>query len=158
MLPHPTFPVTAKTRHLLRWAWYAAIVVVIVASVLPSDSRPMRALDALSISDKFEHLAAYAVLSFLPAIHERRRFLIAASIGAVALGVALEYVQLFSGWRDFEVGDMVADAAGVSLGLIAGLSLRSREMWRAVLQAIPDRSRGQDRTSDHPSAAAGKAQ
>ena len=63
MLPHPTFPVTAKTRQLLRWAWYAAIVVVIVTSVLPSDSRPTRALDALSISDKFEHLAAYAVAS-----------------------------------------------------------------------------------------------
>jgi VanZ family protein len=95
-------------------------LTVIVGSVLPSDSGAMKALDKLEISDKIEHVGAYFVLAFLPAIHERRRFVIAAAIGAVALGIALEYVQLYSGWRDFEVADMVADAAGVCLGAAIG--------------------------------------
>ena len=104
--------------------WLFAIFVVIVGSILPSDSRAMRALDSLQISDKIEHLAAYAGLAFLPALHERRRFVIAAAIGSVALGVALEYVQLYSGWRNFEVADMVADGVGVCVGLVTGVATR----------------------------------
>jgi hypothetical protein len=49
------------------------------------------------MNDKIEHLTAYAFLAFLPRIHERWRF-IAAAMGAVVLGVALEFGQLYSGW------------------------------------------------------------
>jgi VanZ family protein len=105
---------------------------VIVASLLPANSLPMRALDSLKISDKIEHAAAYAFLAFLPAIHERRGFIIAAAIGAAVLGVALEYGQLYSGWRDFEVGDMVADALGVCFGLAVGIPMRSTALMRSV--------------------------
>jgi VanZ family protein len=114
-----------KAKGILRLVWLLAILTVIVGSVLPSDSRPMQALDSLHISDKIEHIAAYAALTFLPALHERRRFVIAAAIGAVALGVALEYVQLYSGWRNFEVADMIADAIGACSGLVAGVGARS---------------------------------
>jgi VanZ family protein len=75
-------------------------------------------------------LCAYAILAFLPAIHERKGFVVAAAVGAVALGVALEYGQLFSGWRDFEVGDMIADAVGVAVGLAVGVQMRSPESFR----------------------------
>src|ERR1700738_856266 len=97
---------------VLRVLWLLAILVVVVGSLLPADSGPIKALDPLPLSDKIDHFAAYAALAFLPAIHEKRRFFLAAAIGAVALGVALEYAQLYSGWRDFEVGDMIADAVG----------------------------------------------
>ena len=109
------------------------IFIVVVASLLPSDSLPMRALDRLHINDKLEHFAAYAVLAFLPAVHERKWFIVAAAVGAVALGIALEFGQLFSGWRDFEVGDMIADAVGVCFGLASGIPLRSTETARTVL-------------------------
>jgi VanZ family protein len=116
--------------------WLLAILVVVVGSLLPSDSGPIKALDALPISDKIDHFAAYAALALLPALHEKRRFLIAAAIGAVALGVALEYAQLYSGVRDFEVGDMIADAVGAGFGLLVGVLLRSTAILRAV---FPDR-------------------
>ncbi len=34
----------------------------------------------------------------------------------VALGIALEYVQGWTGWREFSYADMTADAVGVGLG------------------------------------------
>jgi VanZ family protein len=68
----------------------------------------------------------YAVLAFLPAIHERRRVVIGIAIGAILLGVGLEFLQLMTGWRDFEVADMFADAIGVCLGLALGAAVRAR--------------------------------
>jgi VanZ family protein len=91
----------------------------------------MRALAELHISDKLEHVGAYALLAFLPAIHERRRFIVAAAIGTVLLGIALEFGQLFTGWRHFEGGDMVADAVGVCFGVAAGIPIRSSGMIRS---------------------------
>jgi VanZ family protein len=95
----------------------------------------MRALAELHLSDKLEHVGAYAVLAFLPAIHERRRFIIAAAIGTVLLGIGLEFGQLFTGWRDFEVGDMVADAGGVCFGVVASIPIRSSGMIRSFRSA-----------------------
>lgn len=122
-----------QTRKFLRILWYAAIVVVVIASLLPSNSPAMRALGRLHISDKIEHFIAYTVLSFLPTIHERKRFILGAAIGAAVLGVLLEYGQLWSGWRDFEYGDMLADSVGVCFGVAAGIPLRATEVARSVL-------------------------
>ena len=47
------------------------------------------------------------------------------AVGLVVLGIALEFIQAHVG-RDFEVLDMVADAAGVSLGWAAALLIRLR--------------------------------
>jgi VanZ family protein len=115
----------AKAKQILRTLWVLAILTVIIGSVLPSDSSPIQALDRLQISDKFEHVAAYLVLALLPALHEKRRFVLLSAVGAIALGVGLEYVQLYSGWRDFEFADAIADAIGVCVGLGAGIVVRS---------------------------------
>jgi VanZ family protein len=125
--------VAAKSlKTAARSLWLAAIVVVTIGSLIPATSFPMRALDQLNISDKLEHVVAYMVLGILPAVHERRRFVIAAGIGAVVFGIALEFGQLLSGWRDFEVGDMVADAVGVCIGLTAGTLIRLNRRVRAL--------------------------
>ena len=113
------------TTKVLRAAWVLAILAVIVGSLLPSDSAPIRTLDELPFSDKFDHMAMYAVLAFLPALHEDRKAVWWIALGAVGLGIALEFVQLYVG-RDFEIGDMIADAAGATLGLVVGLPLRKR--------------------------------
>ena len=84
----------------------------------------MQALDKLEISDKAEHVLAYLVLAALPTLHERGRIVIAAALGAVALGIGLEYVQRYLGWRDFEVADMVADGIGVCVGVVVGMIAR----------------------------------
>jgi len=79
---------------------------------------------ALHINDKVEHVVAYLSLAFLPALHERRRRLAYIAPGLVALGVLLEFGQLWSPGRTFEIGDMLADAAGVIAGMSIGLWVR----------------------------------
>jgi VanZ family protein len=112
-------------KRILRALWVAAIAIVTVGSLLPGDSAPMQALSQLPVSDKVDHAIAYAILAWLPAIHERRKVIVGAALGALVMGVGLEYAQLYSGWRDFEVGDMVADAVGAGCGFFAALPMRS---------------------------------
>ncbi len=109
---------------ILRIAWLICLVAVIVGSLLPAESAPMRALDKLAINDKVQHLLAYALLAFLPAIHERRRTVALLIFLAPTLGVFLEYGQLYSPGRSFDVRDMLANAAGVGIGAAIGLALR----------------------------------
>ena len=40
------------------------------------------------------------------------------AIGFIVLGISLEFVQRWTGFRSFEVGDMVASATGVGAGWI----------------------------------------
>jgi len=67
--------------------------------------------------DKIGHSLAYATLMFwwaqLLVGTPERRWLAAALVG---LGIALEYVQGWTGWRTFDYFDMLADAVGVALG------------------------------------------
>jgi VanZ family protein len=111
---------------VLRAAWIVWIAVVIIASLLPSDSTPIEALSLLGISDKLEHFGAYAVLAFLPTLRERRAFMAWAAIAVVLLGVGLEFGQLESPGRSFEIGDMEADFLGVCAGVLAALPFRTR--------------------------------
>ena len=113
-----------RIKRLLRAVWLLMIVITVIGSLLPSSSPPIQTLELLPLSDKFEHFAMYAVLVLLPALHERRRFILLTVFGAIALGIALEYAQLYSGWRDFEIADMIAGAAGAVLGVAVGIPLR----------------------------------
>ena len=67
--------------------------------------------------DKIGHLLAYGTLMSWwgqLVVGFPRRLLLAA--GLALLGVALEFVQGWSGWRTFDTHDMLANAAGVALG------------------------------------------
>ncbi len=114
-----------RQRRWLRILWLAAVAAVIIGSLLPGSSLPLRTLGELHVSDKILHFAAYAVLAFLPALHERWPVLAATLAAAIALGVLLEFAQRLSPGRNFEVADMVADACGVLGGLLLALP------WRA---------------------------
>jgi len=120
----------ALSRQLLRALWLAALLAVIVGSLLSSKAAPIQMLERLPLSDKVEHVAMYALLAFLPAIHERRSVAINVAWGAIALGVALEFAQFLTGWRDFEIGDMIANAVGVCVGLASGAAVRTRVRHR----------------------------
>jgi VanZ family protein len=111
-------------RLLLRLIWAALLVLVVIGSLLPAASAPMRMIAALHVNDKVQHIVAYLSLAFLPALHERRRRLAYTAVGLVALGVLLEFGQLWSPGRSFEIGDMLADAAGVIAGASLGLWAR----------------------------------
>jgi len=80
-----------------------------------------------------EHFAAYTALAFLPGIHERWKFVIAAALCIFAVGIALEFGQLYSLARSFERGDMIADALGVCFGLGIAVPFRSLRAVRSLL-------------------------
>jgi VanZ family protein len=114
-----------ESRRWLRLLWLVAVAAVIVGSLLPGSSLPMRALGELHVSDKLLHFAAYAVLAFLPALHERWSILTGALVASIGLGVLLEFAQRLSPGRNFEINDMVADTGGVLFGLLFALPWRS---------------------------------
>ena len=109
---------------VLRVMWLVGALIVIVGSLLPADSAPMHAVNSLYMNDKVEHGLAYAMLAFLPTLHESYRtaglFIMAAAI----MGILLEYGQMYSPGRSFDLQDMRADFTGLLIGGLAGACLR----------------------------------
>jgi VanZ family protein len=106
--------------------WAVLICCVVVGSLLPAASPVMVAVGRLHINDKVQHFGAYLVLSFLPVIgfRDRRRGLMA-GISMFLLGILMEAGQHFSPGRAVELGDVVANGAGVSCGTLLGLPIRT---------------------------------
>jgi VanZ family protein len=87
--------------------------------------------------DKLSHAFAYFMLmswfaNLYPSLSLRAGF----AAGFTALGVILEFVQLWTGYRSFEVTDMTAGALGVAAGWVTApprlpnyLALAER-LWR----------------------------
>ncbi|HUQ74878.1 MAG TPA: VanZ family protein [Burkholderiales bacterium] len=74
-------------------------------------------------SDKLSHFAAYGTLMFWFAfLYRRTRTRALYAAGFIAMGVAIEFLQGFTG-RHFEVADMFANTLGVLLGAGAALVL-----------------------------------
>lgn len=85
------------------WAMIAGIVWLSLAPGLPSMG-----------NDKAGHFSAYAVLMFWFAQLYGRR--LPWALGFIAMGIALEFVQGWSGYRTFDLRDMAANTVGVFLG------------------------------------------
>jgi len=102
---------------MLRRIWltiaWSLVVLVVYLSLTPHPPEPV----SFESADKIEHALAYAALSFWFCHIYRstvsRLIVIAALVG---LGVGLEFVQGQSGYRTFDVVDMLADSMGVLLG------------------------------------------
>jgi VanZ family protein len=98
------------------WAMVAAVVWL---SLTPSPPK----VD-FEQSDKVGHFLAYGGLMFwFSQLYVERKVRLAYAAGFAAMGVALEFVQGWTGYRDFEVYDMLADAIGVALGWAGALIL-----------------------------------
>lgn len=78
--------------------------------------------------DKAQHMIAYAVLMwwFRQAFTRRMRWFAFLTL----LGVGLECIQGLTAYRYFEYGDMVANALGVTLGLILAATPLGRTLAR----------------------------
>jgi VanZ family protein len=75
-------------------------------------------------SDKVGHFIAYGGLMFwFCQLYRGARTRLAYAAGFIAMGIAIEFLQRATGYRSFEVMDMVADAIGVALGWAAALAL-----------------------------------
>jgi VanZ family protein len=114
-----------RQHKLLRILWSVLALLVVVGSLLPAYSLPIQALDKLHIPDKVIHFLAYAVLAFLPALHETRRMTALFLASVMLLGVLIEFGQRYSVGRFSEVADVLANGWGVICGLLLGARLRS---------------------------------
>ena len=115
------------TRHaLILVLWAVLICFVVVGSLLPAASPVMVGIGRLHINDKVMHFCAYLALSLLPVtgFQDRRRGLMA-GLSMFLLGILMEAGQHFSPGRAVELGDVIANGAGVSCGALLGLPIRT---------------------------------
>jgi VanZ family protein len=120
------FPQDERPRRLiLRTLWGLCAIAIMLGSLLPGDSALLGAVDYFLSNDKLQHFCAYAALAFLPAIHERPRILIGLLLLTAAMGVLLEFGQLYSHGRAFDVHDMAAGGLGILAGTLLGCPLRA---------------------------------
>lgn len=67
--------------------------------------------------DKLGHLLAYGTLMvWFSNLYENSIPRVILATGFVAMGIALEFVQGWTGFRTFEIADMAANASGVLVG------------------------------------------
>ena len=106
--------------------WAVMICCVVIGSWLPAASPVMVEIGRLHVNDKVLHFCAYLALSFLPVIgcRDRRRGIVA-GLSMFAVGILLEGGQQFSPGRSVELGDVLANCAGVSCGALLGVPIRS---------------------------------
>lgn len=93
-------------------AGWGLVLAIIAFSLMPSPPDL-----GVNQGDKLGHLAAYGLTTlWFAQPYTGRRQRIGLALGMVALGIALEYGQRATGYRSFEVADMLADALGVAIG------------------------------------------
>ncbi|MEJ2553767.1 MAG: VanZ family protein [Gammaproteobacteria bacterium] len=109
-------------REDLRWfKLWLVMGWLLVATVIYLSLTPHPIEIDVNHGDKIGHTLAYFGMMFWFAQLYRRRSHVWWGAGFIALGVSLEYLQGWSGYRDFEYLDMVADASGVAAAwLLAG--------------------------------------
>ncbi|MCC7487561.1 MAG: VanZ family protein [Burkholderiales bacterium] len=99
-----------------RWFWLAS-GWTLVGLVIYLSLAPIGIDTGVVHGDKLSHVAAYTVLMvWFASLYATVRGRLGFAAGFIAMGVALEIVQGWIGYRQFEVADMLADAAGVAAG------------------------------------------
>jgi VanZ family protein len=112
-------------RYFILWralGWLAVVVVIYLSLTSHPITVPLR------YGDKFGHLLAYGVLmSWFVQLYQRRGMLLLHALLFIVTGVVMEFLQGYTG-RYFEYADMVANTAGVVLGLSLSLT-----PWQSLL-------------------------
>jgi VanZ family protein len=102
-----------KYRKLWITVGFSLVLLVVYLSLTRNPPAPL----TFDNADKFEHVLAYATLSFwFCQIYLLARLGVVVSMVLIGLGVVLEYMQGWTGYRTFDVLDMAADGIGVLLG------------------------------------------
>ena len=112
-------------RTLLPVLWVVLICCVVIGTLLPATSPVMAAVGRMHINDKVLHFCAYLALSLLPVIgFQNHRIGIVAGLSMFLLGMLMEAGQHFSPGRAVELGDVIANGAGVSCGVLLAPPIR----------------------------------
>jgi VanZ family protein len=109
----------ARTR-ALHQAWRVIGWIGVIALVYLSLTSDPPTFTQYREEDKVGHVLAYATLMlWFAQIHLTTQARARNALGLLALGIGMEFVQGWLGWRTFSVADMSADAAGVALGWLS---------------------------------------
>lgn len=103
---------------------YLIILVIIVLSLIPDPDK----ITPFSASDKLLHTLAYAVSMFWFGLCFKRERLFSLGAGLVLLGIALEFIQGQTGYRTMSLYDIIANCAGVLIGLALSFSRLSKSL------------------------------
>ncbi len=120
-------PYGKKTRFLtpnpvVRTLWICSIILVVFLSLLPKLEIPLEFRE----SDKVEHLLAYLWLGVLPFFAFSPPAALRGALLMAPLGISLEFAQMMVPGRFFSFGDMLANVAGIALGIwMAGVVKKS---------------------------------
>lgn len=110
----------SRFSSLLRYVFAAGTFGVVVLSLLPGQELP-----SVGVSDKVEHVAAYALLGLAGGLaFPTRRAAMLLLVLLPLLGIALEIAQLLVPNRSSDAGDALADWAGAALTLLPILLFR----------------------------------
>ena len=107
-----TLELDLRARQLWLFVGWTLVFSVVYLSVAPVSIET-----GVEQGDKLLHAFTYgALMVWFANLYERlaRRRMLAAAF--VAMGIALEFIQGWTGYRNLEVADMLADAAGVAAG------------------------------------------
>jgi len=108
-----------KYRYFWLSAGWLLISLVLYLSLMPHPTEPLSFKNA----DKLEHAFSYAMLAlWFCQLYRSVKLRAAVVIALVGLGVALEFVQGWTGYRMFDVLDMLANSVGVMLGWLLVLT------------------------------------
>ncbi len=116
----------AKAIRGLMSLWLAMVAAVVVVSLLPSTAPPGH----FGI-DKVAHTMVYLVLAIFPAaVLPRTTAVWSVMLLLVIVGVGVELAQSHIVGRQGSAADVLANAAGIALGALAG-----RQIWRRLALA-----------------------
>lgn len=107
------------------WRFLLAVsILAILFLATTSDDYPVPA----SSSDKVNHLIAFVELTILARLSWPGLRLGWLALPLLAFGLAIELIQSQLPYRDFALGDLIADASGIALRLLPwpGLNRRYR--------------------------------
>ncbi len=116
---------------MMKWivqsSWFLSIILVSYLSLTPRLEIPC----PFTGVDKVGHFLAYAWLAILPFLgFERTRTAFTGAFLMIPLGIGLEFAQRHVPGRDFSVADMIADSAGVALGMFLVKHIKKRPCFR----------------------------
>jgi VanZ family protein len=104
-----------RHRHVWLTGGWLLIGLLVYLSLTPHPPEPFSFPDA----DKLEHGIAYGSLAlWFCQIYFSARSRMIVLTALIGLGIGLEFVQGWTGYRYFDVWDMAANSIGVLLGLL----------------------------------------
>jgi VanZ family protein len=114
LISKSVFDLGPRTRLLMLMFGVVGVVLAFVLSLESGKSVPL---------DKMIHFFGYFVLSLTFVLALRPQIFIPSLLGLVAMSVAIEFLQKYTG-RSFDLKDMVANSVGVASGGLVGLTAR----------------------------------